>query len=84
MRLLVLSQAEINKPNILNHTPLAAVLFRLMEEPNSFENKKICFKMAHFLIEYGADVNWIIDKAKGYTLLHYFCSIKMKMNKTQR
>lgn len=29
-------------------------------------------------------MNWIVDKARGYTLLHYFCSVKMKMNKAQK
>lgn len=36
MRLLTLANAEVNKPNCLNHTPLAVTLFRLMEEFNSF------------------------------------------------
>lgn len=40
--------------------------------------------MGQFLIDHGADVNWILDKSKGYSLLHYFCSIKMKMNKVQK
>ena len=40
--------------------------------------------MGQFLIDHGADVNWILDKSKGYSLLHYFCSIKMKMNKGQK
>lgn len=40
--------------------------------------------MAEFLVDHGADVNWIIDKNKGYSLLHYFCSSKMKMNKLQK
>jgi ankyrin repeat protein len=36
MRLLTLANAEVNKPNCLNHTPLAVTLFRLMEDPTSF------------------------------------------------
>jgi ankyrin repeat protein len=36
MRLLTLANAEVNKPNCLNHTPLAVTLFRLMEDSNSF------------------------------------------------
>lgn len=40
--------------------------------------------IAEFLIQNGADPNWIIQKTKGYSLLHYFCASKMKMNKTQK
>ena len=69
---------------MLNQIPLTVALFRLVEEPASFENKKICFLIADLLIKSGADVNWIIDKKGGYSLLHYFCSLKMKMNKAQK
>ena len=44
----------------------------------------MCFRLAEFLIDHGADVNWMIDKSRGYTLLHYFCSLKIKMNKPQK
>lgn len=84
MRILLLSGAEVNKPNSLNYNALAAVLFRLVEESYSFENKKICFLIADLLIKSDADPNWIIDKVRGYSLIHYFCSSKMKMNKTQK
>ena len=84
VRLLLLANAEPNKPNLLNQSPLAAIFFRLVEEPASFENKKICFLIADMLIKYGADPNWIIDKKKGLSLLHYFCSLKVKMNKAQK
>ena len=40
--------------------------------------------ISDLLIKNGADPNWIIDKAKGYSLIHYFCSSKMKMNKIQK
>ena len=43
----------------------------------------MCFRLADFLIDHGADVNWVIDKNRGYTLLHYFCSLKIKMGKSQ-
>ena len=76
--------AEVNKPNLLNQIPLTVTLFRLVEEPASFENKKICFLIAELLVKNGADLDWIIDKKNGYTLLHYFCSFKIKMNKTQK
>ena len=68
----------------MNQTSLTATLFRLVEEPASFENKKICFLIAELLIKNGADVDWIIDKKNGYALIHYFCSSKMKMNKPQK
>jgi ankyrin repeat protein len=84
VRLLLLAKAEVNKPNLLNQIPLTVILFRLVEEPASFENKKICFLIADLLIKYGADLNWIIDKKNGFSLLHYFCSLKMKMNKPQK
>ncbi len=83
-RILLLANCEVNKPNNLNHSPLAVIIFRLVEEPYSFENKKICLRIADMLLKHGGDINWIIDKNRGYTLLHYFCSMKMKMNKAQK
>lgn len=68
----------------MNQIPLTVTLFRLVEEPASFENRKICFLIAELLVRSGADVDWIIDKKNGYSLLHYFCSLKMKMNKAQK
>ncbi len=29
--------------------------------------------MAHLLLEHGSDINWIIDKENGYTLLMELC-----------
>ena len=84
VRMLLLAGAEPNKPNQLNQLPLAVTLFRLVEEPSSFENKKICLMVADLLIKHGADPNWIIDKKRGWSLLHYFCGLKLKMNKQQR
>ena len=84
VRLLLMAKAEVNKPNLLNQIPLTVILFRLVEEVASFENKKISFLIAEMLIKHGADLNWIIDKKNGYSLLHYFCSFKMKMNKYQK
>ena len=40
--------------------------------------------MADLLIKHGADPNWIIDKKRGWSLLHYFCGLKLKMNQHQR
>lgn len=42
---------------------------RLNEESNVYENTKICFKMVELLLDYGADINWVVDKSKGHTLL---------------
>ena len=81
---MILAGAEVNKPNLLSHNPLTAILFRLVEEDYSFENKRISFMIGDLLINNGADVNWIVDKNKGYSLLHFFCASKMKMNKTQK
>ena len=69
---------------MLNQSPLAAILFRLVEEPASFENKKICLLIAELLVKHGADPNWVIDKKQGLSLLHYFCGLKVKMNKSQK
>ena len=66
----------INKPTKLNETAFKLCFNRLNEETNLFENKKICFKMAELLLDYGADINWIIDKNKGHTLLMKFCGVK--------
>jgi ankyrin repeat protein len=84
VRLLVLANAEINKPNALNHSPLACAIYRLADEPVSFENTQICFLIAEFLINHGADVNWIVEKGRGFSLLHLFCGIKVKMNQVQK
>lgn len=37
-------------------------------------------KMAELLLSYGADLNWIVDKSHGYTLLMQLCSIKMDLS----
>jgi len=36
--------------------------------------------MAELLLHYGADINWIVDKQHGYTLLMQLCSIKMDLS----
>jgi ankyrin repeat protein len=84
VRLLVLANAEVNKPNALNYTPLTAVLFRLNEATIIFENTKICFIISDFLISHGADVNWVVDKKDGLSLLHFFCSVSNKMKDSQK
>ncbi len=60
------------------------MIYRLADEPISFENTCICLRIGEFLIDHGADVNWIVDKNRGFSLLHYFCSVKVKMNDAQK
>lgn len=70
VKLLVESGAEVNKPTTFNVTPFSCCFQRLLEEEtNVFENRKICIRMAELLLQYGADINWIVDKTKGYTIL---------------
>ena len=40
--------------------------------------------MAELLLVYGADINWIIDKTHGYTMLMQLCSIKMDMSQKEK
>lgn len=69
LRILTAGGAEVNKPTAFNHTPFICCFQRLEEEQNVFENRKICLKMAELLLQFGADINWIVDKVKGFTLL---------------
>lgn len=36
------------------------------------------------LVKRGADINWIVDKQKGYSMLHLLCSSKIKMSKEEK
>lgn len=74
-------KAEVNKPNAFNQTPLVAIINRLIEDSASFENRCICFKIADILVNHGADLNWVLDKVRGYSLLHTLCSTSLKLNK---
>lgn len=74
LKLLLQKDAEVNKPSVNSRTPFVFCFQRLNEENMSYENKKICFKMVELLIESGADLNWIVDKTKGYTLLMELCA----------
>lgn len=76
--------AEPNKPNKFSQTPLVSCFNRLDEENYAYENKKICFKTASLLLDYGADINWIVDKMKGMTLLMQLCDVKMKMSRKEQ
>jgi hypothetical protein len=54
-----------------------------MEDSNdmyAYENRKICFKMAEMLFQHGADINWFIDKKKGYTILMQLAGTKETLN----
>jgi ankyrin repeat protein len=35
--------------------------------------------MAELLLDFGADIDWIIDKKRGYTLLMYLCANKVEL-----
>jgi hypothetical protein len=36
------------------------------------------------LVQRGADVNWIVDKKQGYTLLHVLCACRIRMSKGEK
>lgn len=40
--------------------------------------------MAELLLVYGADINWIVDKTHGYTMLMQLCSIKMDLGHKEK
>ena len=40
--------------------------------------------MAQQLIQFGSDVNWIIDKQRGHTLLMQLCAVKHEMGKSEK
>lgn len=82
--LLLENEPEVNKPTALNQTPLSLCFNRLNEETNTLENKIICFKMASLLLDSGADINWIVDKNKGLTMLMQYCSIKQEMSEREK
>lgn len=84
VKLLLDAGAEVNKPNNFNQTPLMMTVFRLLEEYSSFEIRRICMRTMELLVHKGADVNWIVDKDEGYTLLHSLCSCPIKMSKAEK
>lgn len=59
-------------------------VFRLLEEYQSFEVKRICLRILELLVQRGSDVNWVIDKQQGYTLLHSLCACSIRMSKAER
>lgn len=84
LQMLIESDAEVNKPNTYNQTPFIASFSRLEEENNIYENQKLCFKMAELLLQYGADINWIVDKKKGYSLLLQLCAVKTNLKEKEK
>jgi len=84
LQMLIEGDAEVNKPNAFNQTPLIASFARLEEENNVYENKKLCFKMAELLLQNGADINWIVDKKKGFSLLLQLCAVKLVLNEKEK
>ncbi|KRX04938.1 Ankyrin repeat-containing domain [Pseudocohnilembus persalinus] len=75
--------AEVNKPTLYNQTPFSCCFQRLEESQNVFENRKICLKMAELCLIFGADINWMVDKVKGYTLLMQLAGLKMDMTEQE-
>ena len=84
VKMLLEKDSEVNLPNRFSQTPFILCFSRLNETTNLYENTKICFKMSELLLEYGADINWIVDKAKGHTILMQFCSVKMELDDREK
>lgn len=84
VKLLIDKGAEVNKPNLFFQTPLIVILIRLIEEYESFEQNKICMRIAELLLFHEADPNWVFEKQKGFNLLHFLCSSSIKMNKNEK
>ena len=84
VKMLLEKDAEVNLPNRFSQTPFILCFSRLNETTNLYENTKICFKMAEMLLEFGADINWIVDKNKGHTILMQFCSVKMELDDREK
>jgi ankyrin repeat protein len=84
VKLLIENGADVNKPNVLSQPPLYFCFTRLQEDTNIFENNLICNKMANLLLQHGADVNFIVNKEKGKTLIMEYCSIKIDMSNREK
>ncbi|KRX00506.1 Ankyrin repeat-containing domain [Pseudocohnilembus persalinus] len=75
--------ADVNKHNVANQIPLLFCFSRLEEENNHFENKRICIKMVELLLDYGCDIDQIVNHEKQFTMLMIFCSVKYKLNQRE-
>lgn len=84
LQMLIEADAEVNKPNAFNQTPLITSFSRLDEESNVYENRKLCFKMAELLLQNGSDINWIVNKKKGYSLLLQLCAMKTELQEKEK
>eukprot|EP00826_Nyctotherus_ovalis_P054513 TRINITY_DN7145_c0_g1_i1.p1 TRINITY_DN7145_c0_g1~~TRINITY_DN7145_c0_g1_i1.p1 ORF type:complete len:213 (-),score=38.00 TRINITY_DN7145_c0_g1_i1:439-1077(-) len=56
---------------------------RLDEDCNMFENKNLCLKMAELLLQYGANVNAVVNPFDGLTLLMQFSGMSMELTPFQ-
>lgn len=80
VRMLLEKDPEVNRPNRYSQTPFVLAFNRLSMDTNIFENKKIAFKMADLLLLHGADINWIVEKSEGHTLLMQLCAMGKEMS----
>lgn len=77
---LINNGADVNKPDMLTRSPLSFCFVRLQEDTNVFENNLICMKMAYTLLQNGTDIDFVINREKGKTLLMDYCSVDTDMN----
>ena len=69
VRILLEMKADINLPNKNGQLPFIFCFSRLDQISFRYENKKICMMLIDLLLSYGADINSIFDKEKGYTVI---------------
>lgn len=81
---LISNGADVDKADILGRSPLSLCFTRLQEDTNVFENNLICMKMATLLLQSGSDVNFIINREKGRTLLMQYCATDMDMTNREK
>ena len=74
--------ASANYKTKLGKGALEMCFARLDEENNMFENKNLCLKLAELLLQYGADINDVVDNER-MTLLMQFCSISIELSSFQ-
>jgi len=84
VELLIENGADVNKADALNRPPLYFCFIRLQEDVNVFENHLMCMKMANMLLQSGADINFIVNKEKGRTLLMEYCGVTLDMSNREK
>jgi len=84
VQLLIENGANVNQADILNRPPLYFCFIRLQEDVNVFENHLMCMKMANMLLQSGADINFVVNKEKGRTLLMEYCGVTLDMNSREK